>query len=213
MSHEIEFFRDEVRNGFYIPTAIKQAWACILDVLKEIDDICRRHDIRYFADWGTLLGTVRHGGFIPWDDDLDICMLRDDYVRFRQVADEELPAGYAIHDFERKDDHWLFLSRVVNSKRLCFDEDYLDTHYNFPYLACVDIFVMDYLYRDEETEKVRDKQIMELISMAYGLNKERLNLEKIADELALISAKYGVIFSRGLLLTARIQLSMISSIL
>ncbi|MBQ3787039.1 MAG: LicD family protein, partial [Lachnospiraceae bacterium] len=93
MNHTTEFFRDEVRNGFYIPTAIKQAWACILDVLKEIDDICRRHDIRYFADWGTLLGTVRHGGFIPWDDDLDICMLRDDYVRFRQVADAELPEG------------------------------------------------------------------------------------------------------------------------
>jgi len=195
MNHTTEFFRDEVRNGFYIPTAIKQAWACILDVLKEIDDICRRHDIRYFADWGTLLGTVRHGGFIPWDDDLDICMLRDDYVRFRQVADAELPAGFAIHDFERKDDHWLFLSRVVNSKRICFDEEYLDEHYNFPYLACVDIFVMDYLYRDEETEKSRDKQIMELISMAYGLNKGRLSVGKIADDLARIGAKYGFAFS------------------
>ena len=72
MNHSIDFFRDEVRNGFYIPTAIKQAWVCSLDVLAEIDRICTAHNITYYADWGTLLGAVRHGGFIPWDDDLDI---------------------------------------------------------------------------------------------------------------------------------------------
>ncbi len=195
MRHKTEYFMDEVRNGFYVPTAIKQAWAGILDVLKEIDDICRRHDIKYFADWGTMLGAVRHGGFIPWDDDLDICMLRDDYTRFRQVADAELPSRYVIHDFERKDDHWMFLSRVVSNERICFDEDYLNEHYNFPYLACVDIFVMDYLYRDEEKEKARDKEIMDLISMSYGLNIGKLTVAQLADWLAGIGSKHGVSFS------------------
>ena len=118
MGHSVDFFRDEVRNGFYIPTAIKQGWAAALDVLSEIDTICKNHDITYFADWGTFLGAVRHGGFVPWDDDLDICMLRDDYLKFREVADRELPENYVIHDFERKEDHWLFLSRVVNNSRM-----------------------------------------------------------------------------------------------
>lgn len=93
MGHSIDFFKDEIRNGFYIPTAIKQAWAADLDVLAENDRICKKHDIKYFADWGTFLGAVRHGGYVPWDDDLDICMLRDDYIKFRSVADEELPPG------------------------------------------------------------------------------------------------------------------------
>ena len=105
MDRSIDFFRDEVRNGFYIPTAIKQAWAATLDVLENIDKICTKHGIRYFADWGTALGAVRHGGYVPWDDDLDICMLRDDYEKFRQVADEELPDNYVIHDYERKENH------------------------------------------------------------------------------------------------------------
>ena len=51
MKHSIDFFKDEVRNGFYIPTAIKQGWAAELDVLAEIDRICQKHGIKYFADW------------------------------------------------------------------------------------------------------------------------------------------------------------------
>lgn len=120
---DIDFFRDEIRNGFYIPTAIKQFWAAQLDVLAAIDRICEANGISYYADWGTLLGAVRHGGFVPWDDDLDICMKRDDYVRFRELADNQLPKGYTIHDYKNKEDHWLFLARVVNNDRMCFEEE------------------------------------------------------------------------------------------
>ena len=53
-----------------------------LDILRDIDKVCREHGIRYFLDSGTLLGAVRHGGFIPWDDDVDLGMPRHDYERF-----------------------------------------------------------------------------------------------------------------------------------
>ena len=105
MEFPVSFFKDEVRLGFYIPTAVKQAWAANLAVLFEIDSICEKHGITYFADWGSVLGAVRHGGYVPWDDDLDICMKRDDYVRFRAVARDELPQGFVIHDFETKENH------------------------------------------------------------------------------------------------------------
>lgn len=192
MEHTIDFFRDEVRNGFYIPTAIKQAWAATLDVLAEIDRVCEKHDIKYFADWGTFLGAVRHGGFVPWDDDLDICMLRDDYIKFRAVADKELAEGYVIHDYERHQDHWLFLSRVVNNSKMCFDEAYLNAHNNFPWLAGVDIFVKDYLYADDEKESRRDKEVMNIIAVADGIVKGALSTQAASVHINEIRKKYHV---------------------
>ncbi|SEF67547.1 Phosphorylcholine metabolism protein LicD [Butyrivibrio sp. Su6] len=181
MNHCIDFFRDEVRNGFYIPTAIKQAWACALDVLAEIDRICTSHNITYYADWGTLLGAVRHGGFIPWDDDLDICMKRDDYIRFREVADAELPPEFVIHDYERQENHWLFLARVVNSSKYGFNEDYLNRHYNMPWLIGVDIFLKDYLYKNPEDEKKRCDEILRILAVA----EKEINLGNVSSARAL----------------------------
>lgn len=161
-----EFYQDEVRYGFYVPTAIKQAWGAELQILAEIDRICKKYNIRYFSEWGTLIGAVRHGGFVPWDDDLDIGMLREDYERFKEVAKDELPGEFAIHDYATKENHWLFLARVVNCNRICFEEEHLRKYHNFPYIATVDIFVMDYLYRDEEQEKARCEEIKHILAVA-----------------------------------------------
>lgn len=59
------FFEDEIRDGFFVPSEMKRAWAAELEVLSEIDKICKKHNIKYFADWETLLAAVRHEGFIP----------------------------------------------------------------------------------------------------------------------------------------------------
>ena len=190
MKHSTEFFKDEIRDGFYIPTKIKIAWANTLDVLGEIDRICKKYDISYFADWGTLLGAARHHGFIPWDDDLDICMKREDYIKFRAVADSELPSHYDIHDYERHEGHWLFLARVVNNKKMCFDPDYLTGHYNFPWLAGVDIFLKDHLYQDSESETNRDKNILEILACADGLTAKSLDRTVAASQIKKIEAKY-----------------------
>ena len=74
------YFQDEIREGFKIDGIMKRAWAAQIEVLEIIDHICRKYGLMYYADWGTLLGTVRHEGFIPWDDDIDIAMKRQDYV-------------------------------------------------------------------------------------------------------------------------------------
>lgn len=192
MVFNIDFLRDEVRNGFYVPTAIKQAWAASLEVLSEIDRICTKHNITYFADWGTMLGAVRHGGFVPWDDDLDICMKRDDYVKFRAVADAELPHNYIIHDYERKENHWLFLSRIVNNEHMCFDEKYLREHNNFPWLAGVDIFLKDYLYQNDAKEISRDKEVMRLYTLAQAVIENTLNQQTLSLELREIEKQYNI---------------------
>lgn len=68
-----------------------------LRILRVVDDLCKKHGLRYFLYAGTLLGAMRHDGFIPWDDDLDIGMPIEDYRRFIRIAKKELPAGFSIH--------------------------------------------------------------------------------------------------------------------
>jgi lipopolysaccharide cholinephosphotransferase len=70
---------------------LRQAQLKMLRMLKSVDAICSRHQIEYWLDAGTLLGAIRHQGFIPWDDDMDIAMTREGYEKFLQVAPAELP--------------------------------------------------------------------------------------------------------------------------
>ena len=96
-----EFFYEEVRDGFYIPSIMKRAWGAGLTILSEVDRICRKYEIPYYAGYGTLLGAVRSSSFIPWDDDIDLMMLRSDYNRFLSVAEKELPEELALDVFIR----------------------------------------------------------------------------------------------------------------
>ena len=69
-----------------------------LDLLAEFDRVCRKHGLTYFVDSGTLLGAVRHKGFIPWDDDIDLIMQREDYERLVQIAAQEFQHPYFFSD-------------------------------------------------------------------------------------------------------------------
>ena len=81
---------DEVRDGFFVQSDIKKVWNRQLELWQEVDRICREHEINYWAIGGTLLGAARHSGFIPWDDDFDLCMMRPDFNRFCALVDTEL---------------------------------------------------------------------------------------------------------------------------
>ena len=129
------FLEDEVRLGFYIPATIKQAWAAQLEVLKVIDEICRKCNIKYFADWGTFLGAVRHHGYIPWDDDMDLVMLREDYDKFFKEAPALLPEGYSIHTFRNEEGFREFHAVVVNTPSARFDKEHFDKLHGFNYLC------------------------------------------------------------------------------
>ncbi|MCQ4022908.1 MULTISPECIES: LicD family protein [unclassified Ruminococcus] len=76
---------------------IKSIQNILLLYLLEIDRICRKHNIKYFLAGGTLLGAIRHKGFIPWDDDADVMMLREDYNKFLEVVQSELPGNVKLH--------------------------------------------------------------------------------------------------------------------
>ncbi len=101
------FFEEEDRLGFHIDRKRKEIWAVELDMLYELDRVCKKLNISYFLDGGTLLGAARDGRFIPWDDDIDVAMLREDYDRFIREAPEEfeyplfLQTGYSEKKYFR----------------------------------------------------------------------------------------------------------------
>ena len=107
------YFEDEIKSGFYVDARMKCCWAAQIDVLNEIDRVCTKHNIQYFAEWGTLLGTVRHGGYIPWDDDMDISMKREDYNRFLKYAVQDLPREYEVVNYETIDEYYDVLFTLV----------------------------------------------------------------------------------------------------
>ena len=86
---------DLLKNNANV-TVLRRAQLNMLDIVLEVDAICRKHNLKYFIDFGTLLGAVRHKGFIPWDDDLDICMLSEDYQKFVKIAATELSDKYFL---------------------------------------------------------------------------------------------------------------------
>ncbi|MDO4187961.1 MAG: LicD family protein [Lachnospiraceae bacterium] len=166
------YLEDEIRDGFYVPSIAKRAFTAELSILHEINRICEKYNIRYYADWGTMLGTVRHRGFIPWDDDLDIFMFRSDLNRFIEVSEKELPEGFKVQSFLNNDYSWKFIVNIVNTDRMCFTPEYLKGHYNFPYMATIDIFVLDSVYDDDKAEEERREKVKYILSIADALTED-----------------------------------------
>lgn len=114
----------------------------LLELLVEIDRICRKYDIPYSIDGGTLLGAVRHGGFIPWDDDADVIMNRDAYEKFIAHIDDELdPDKYYFQDINRTDGfRWGYGKfRKAHTRFVRFNQEYMPYEQGI----FVDVFVCD----------------------------------------------------------------------
>ena len=145
-----EYFKEEIRSGFKVSEIMKRCWAAQLEVLHEIDELCKRHDITYFAFYGTLLGSVRHEGFVPWDDDVDLAFIKDDYIKFLQYAETELSDHLILESIYTKDAWDDACSRLVNTTGINISDDFTDKWYGCPFSVGVDIFPLYYIPRNDE---------------------------------------------------------------
>ena len=157
LAFEESFFDEEERDGFKIPRLMKRAWAAELEVLIQFGEICRVNGIRYYLGCGTLLGAVRHGGFIPWDDDIDVWMLREDVARLNDLPTEVFKAqGLELINSYRDEKNRNLAWRVDNGRTLMLQEDHLLRYHLCPFALGIDIFPLDYLPRDAEKEREQD---------------------------------------------------------
>ena len=116
----------------------------IVDILVEIDRICRKHNIQYWIDFGTLLGAVRHGGFIPWDDDVDVAMPTEDYHRFLEIAPNELSDPFFLQT-KKTDPSYTFPLNKVRDKNSFFITQHEDFTKDYQKGLYIDLFeVMPY---------------------------------------------------------------------
>ena len=185
MNLAADFFYDEVRDGFYIPGMMKRAWGAEYRVLTEIDRICKKHAITYHISAGTLLGAVREGNFIPWDDDIDIIMLRDSFSRFQEVVSKELPSEMTFFYGDQEADYSDFLP-VVGVGEMRFREKVLEEFCEFPYPVGVDVFVLDDLAKDPEKEAQRKEKLDALFDLIDRVEKGKESEEALQKGLASI---------------------------
>ncbi len=102
-------------------TNLRKAQLRMLAILTEFDKICREHNIPYWLSGGTCLGAVRHGGFIPWDDDIDVDVMRDDFLRLRDILKQELPDNLMFQD-ETTDKFYYHKFAKVRDKNSHFED-------------------------------------------------------------------------------------------
>ena len=179
-----EFFYDEVRAGFYIPGLMKRAWGAELIILSEIDRICKKYDISYCLFCGTLLGAVRHGEFIPWDDDIDIMMRRDDFTKFVKIAEKELSKDLLFSSLQTRENYCNWIASI-GIRETDFQAEMMSKFCEFPYFAVVDIFVFDDLAKNPEEEKYRRQILGVLMSMVDKIKRnegETKSFQKDLDE-------------------------------
>lgn len=115
-----------------------------LEILGFVINFCKDNDINCFLTYGTLLGAVRHKGFIPWDDDVDVAMLREDYSKFMQLFDNSDTGHYSVISYETDKDYPYCFAKVQDNRTVLFEKN---MKYSFSGVY-IDVFPLDYVPLD-----------------------------------------------------------------
>ena len=154
--------------SFQTDTTTQKLHSCQLLLAAELKRICEKHNVKYFMIAGTLLGAVRHKGFIPWDDDMDIALKRADYNKLLAVLPKELPEGFVVSSFYTDPTHCQPISAVMNTKTIITDPEIRKRFYGCPYIVGVDIVALDYQMLDLRQKDTDESKWLRKHCAEYG---------------------------------------------
>lgn len=192
-NHQIDFeslFPDEREKG---ETALRQSQLVMLRMLKILDYLCKRHEIKYFLTGGTLLGAIRHQAFIPWDDDLDVGMTRDNYEKFLSLAVPELPNDIFFQNADT-DIHYPQTCNVDARLRDKYSSYKLIEREEKGHLGLqIDIFVYDRAFFPTNTLIAIQNRLLELLND----HKKRAKILKFISKWSPVKLIYSSNFIKG----------------
>lgn len=162
-----------------------------LDILDYIAEVCRKHTIEYYLYFGTLLGAVRHKGYIPWDDDVDIACKREDYDRLISALKQENDPRFFVQTFDEASDSPVLHTKVRMNGTRCVEKNVVSDGQNLGIF--VDIFPLDYYAPD-----IRHKCTAFLIKFLYSVRQFKLFNKKVASPKDLVKLPF-LLFSVGFL--------------
>lgn len=153
------FLDEEERCGYLVTKQQKEIWAIELDLYNELKRVCKKNRLRFAANAGTVLGAIRHNGFIPWDDDLDFAMPREDYNQLCKLAPEEFKMPYHLENFHT-DPHYVYgSSKLMNLNTTGYENPFTKKHGIF-----IDIFPLDACINDKKLFENQWKEALKLFS-------------------------------------------------
>lgn len=179
---EDSFFNEEIRCEYKVTREIKQVWGVLLGVLDCIQKVCEEHNLQYWAIQGTLLGAIRHQGFIPWDDDMDICMPRHDY-EILQAHPEWIESPYELHIPNNEETYYEGWLRIHDTRTAILYPNYQKE--GSKQGIYIDIFPMDYAGKND----VKNRKKIQIINNIGHAITHNVNPHFIAKAVSAIGRK------------------------
>lgn len=168
----VDFLQEEIRDDYLISSEMKKVWAIQLDLLIKLIDFCKAKDLRVWVCYGTLLGAVRHKGMIPWDDDIDVYMPRDDYNTLLSYKAESIGSPYFIQSPYSDKEYFRSFARLRNSNTAVVEDPKNPRVPPYNSGIYIDIFPLDGMDAPISTLRRRNNYIkfISTIGHAYSIN-------------------------------------------
>lgn len=140
-----DFLEPETRDGYFISKEMKEVWAVQLDLLQELLRVCEKYGMKIFFDGGSLLGAIRHKGYIPWDDDIDLSMFREDFEKLCEIAPIEFAEPYEAQFSDSGEKYLYGHGKLRNKRTAAIQKNEMNRNLPYNQGIFIDIFPLDNL--------------------------------------------------------------------